>query len=102
MDEFNSLGNLKRFVSAFAFTAGYGMKGFLVMQGLDQLFKTYGKDNEILMNTSLQIYFSPNEDKTAAYLEKISATRLSLPNPFPIRANGLGKTFHGARFPVPL
>ena len=70
MDEFNSLGNLKRFVSAFAFTAGFGMKGFLVMQGLDQLFKTYGKDNEIPMNTSLQIFFSPNEDKTAAYLEK--------------------------------
>ncbi len=70
MDEFNSLGNLKRFVSAFAFTAGYGMKGFLIMQGLDQMYKTYGKDNEILMNTSLQIYYSPNEDKTAAYIEK--------------------------------
>lgn len=70
MDEFNSLGNLKRFASALAFTAGYGMKAMLIMQGLDQLYKTYGKENELLMNTSLQIYYSPNDSATAKHIEE--------------------------------
>lgn len=70
MDEFNSLGNLKRFASALAFTAGYGMKSMLIMQGLDQLYKTYGKENELLMNTSLQIYYSPNDSATAKHIEE--------------------------------
>ena len=70
MDEFNSLGNLKRFASALAFTAGYGMKSMLIMQGLDQLYKTYGKENELLMNTSLQIYYSPNDAATAKHIEE--------------------------------
>ena len=46
------------------------MKSMIIMQGLDQLYKTYGKENELLMNTSLQIYYSPNDAATAKHIEE--------------------------------
>lgn len=71
MDEFAALGNLQSFASTLAYIAGYGMKAFLIMQGLPQLYEVYGKDNLILMNCSLQLYYSPNENDTAQYVEKM-------------------------------
>ncbi len=71
MDEFAALGNLQSFAGTLAYIAGYGMKAFLIMQGLPQLFEVYGKDNLILMNCGLQIYYSPNENDTAQYVEKM-------------------------------
>ncbi len=41
------------------------------MQGLPQLYEVYGKDNLILMNCSVQIYYSPNDVDTANYIEKL-------------------------------
>lgn len=71
MDEFAALGNLQSFAATLAYIAGYGMKALLIMQGLPQLFEVYGKDNLILMNCGLQVYYSPNENDTAQYVEKM-------------------------------
>lgn len=56
MDEFSSLGNLQSFAATLSYIAGYGMKVFLINQGLPQINGIYGKDNQILMNCHLQIF----------------------------------------------
>ena len=37
MDEFSSLGNLQSFAATLSYIAGYGMKVFLINQGLPQI-----------------------------------------------------------------
>jgi type IV secretion system protein VirD4 len=48
LDEFPALGRLDFFESALAFMAGYGLKGFLIAQSLNQIEKAYGPNNAIL------------------------------------------------------
>ena len=69
MDEFSSLGNLQSFASTLSYIAGYGMKVFLINQGLPQINGIYGKDNQILMNCHLQVIYAPNDLDTAKYAE---------------------------------
>ena len=71
MDEFSSLGNLKSFAATLSYIAGYGMKVFLINQGLPQINDIYGKDNQILMNCHLQIFYAPNDNDTAKYAESL-------------------------------
>ena len=44
LDEFPALGRLDFFESALAFMAGYGIKGFLIAQSLNQIEKAYGAE----------------------------------------------------------
>ena len=45
------------------------MKVFLINQGLPQINGIYGKDNQILMNCHLKIFYAPNDNDTAQYAE---------------------------------
>lgn len=69
MDEFSSLGNLQSFAATLSYIAGYGMKVFLINQGLPQINGIYGKDNQILMNCHLKIFYAPNDNDTGQYAE---------------------------------
>lgn len=71
MDEFSSLGNLQSFAATLSYIAGYGMKVFLINQGLPQINGIYGKDNQILMNCHLQIFYAPNDNDTGKYAEQL-------------------------------
>ena len=71
MDEFSSLGNLQSFAATLSYIAGYGMKAFLINQGLPQINSIYGKDNQILMNCHLQIFYAPNDNDTGKYAEAL-------------------------------
>ena len=44
LDEFPALGRLDFFESALAFMAGYGIKGFLIAQSLNQIERAYGPE----------------------------------------------------------
>lgn len=71
MDEFSSLGNLQSFAATLSYIAGYGMKVFLINQGLPQINGIYGKDNQLLMNCHLQIFYAPNDNDTGKYTESL-------------------------------
>jgi type IV secretion system protein VirD4 len=70
LDEFPSLGKLDLFEKALGFIGGYGLKAFIVAQGLPQLFKSYGKDESIRVGCHIQVAFAPNDMETAEYLSK--------------------------------
>ena len=71
MDEFSSLGNLQSFAATLSYIAGYGMKVFLICQGIPQINGIYGKDNQILMNCHLQIFYAPNDNDSGKYAESL-------------------------------
>jgi type IV secretion system protein VirD4 len=60
LDEFPSLGRLDLFERALGFIGGYGLKSFIIAQGLPQLFKAYGKEEAIRVGCHIQIAFVPN------------------------------------------
>jgi len=65
LDEFPALGRLDFFESSLAFMAGYGLKGFLIAQSLNQIEKAYGPNNAILDNCHVRVSFASNDERTA-------------------------------------
>jgi type IV secretion system protein VirD4 len=70
LDEFPSLGKMDLFERALGFIGGYGLKAFIMVQGLPQLFKSYGKDESIRVGCHIQVAFAPNDMETCEYVSK--------------------------------
>ena len=73
-DEFTSLGKLAIVERAIAFMAGYGVKGYFIVQDTKQLNATYGQDNALMANCHVRIAFAPNLPETAEYLSRLTGT----------------------------
>lgn len=69
-DEVSQLETFKEMEDALPFTLGYGIRFLLAFQGLDQIYKYYTKENAILSNCQVQVYFTPAENATAEYISK--------------------------------
>ena len=70
LDEFPSLGKMDLFERALGFIGGYGLKSFIMVQGLPQLYKSYGKEESIRVACHIQVAFAPNDFETCDYLSK--------------------------------
>lgn len=74
LDEFTSLGKLEVFQESLAYMAGYGIKAYMIIQDLTQLYNAYTKDEAIISNSHIRIAFAPNKVETAELLSKMSGT----------------------------
>jgi type IV secretion system protein VirD4 len=74
LDEFTSLGKLSIVERAIAYMAGYGCKGYFIVQDTKQLNQAYGADNAIMANCHVRIAYAPNLPETAEYLSKMAGT----------------------------
>lgn len=73
-DEFTALGKLAIVERAIAYMAGYGIKGYFIVQDTKQLAKEYGQDNALMANCHVRIAFAPNIVETAELLSKMTGT----------------------------
>jgi type IV secretion system protein VirD4 len=71
LDEFPSFGRLEVFQQALAFIAGYGIKAYLIMQDISQLWAAYGNEESILSNCHVRVAYAPNKPETAEWLSKM-------------------------------
>ena len=74
LDEFTSLGKLAIVERAIAYMAGYGLKGYFIVQDTKQLTQAYGQDNALMANCHIRIAYAPNLPETAEYLSKMAGT----------------------------
>jgi type IV secretion system protein VirD4 len=74
LDEFTSLGKLAIVERAIAYMAGYGVKGYFIVQDTKQLAQAYGQDNALMANCHIRIAYAPNLPETAEYLSKMAGT----------------------------
>jgi type IV secretion system protein VirD4 len=74
LDEFASLGKLEILQEALAYCAGYGVKAYLIVQGLEQLYAAYGHNESIVGNCHIRVAFAPNKIETAQLLSKMTGT----------------------------
>jgi len=72
LDEFPTLGKLDVFESALAYIAGYGMKAYLIMQDVQQLYKAYTANESIISNCHVRIAYAPNKVETAEWMSKMT------------------------------
>ena len=70
LDEFTKLGRLEFFESALGFLAGYGIKGMLVTQSLNEIRHVYGERTSLLDNTNVRVFYRPETLETAEYISK--------------------------------
>ena len=68
LDEFPSYGKLEVFQEALAYIAGYGIKAYLIMQDIAQLWGAYGRDESIISNCHVRVAYAPNKIETAEWL----------------------------------
>lgn len=73
-DEFTGVGKLSVVQENLAYMAGYGIKAYLIIQDLQQLYATYGKEESITSNCHVRIAYAPNNVQTAELLSKMSGT----------------------------
>jgi type IV secretory pathway TraG/TraD family ATPase VirD4 len=88
LDEFPSLGKLDVFQESLAFIAGYGLKAYLIIQDISQLWTAYGKDDSIFSNCHVRVAYAPNKVETAELLSKMSGTATIVKRSFS-RSGGL-------------
>lgn len=74
IDESTALGKLDIIEQSMAYVAGYGLKFFIIAQSINQFKKIYGENNYILDNCSIQIYLTPNDEKTPKMLSDLFDT----------------------------
>jgi len=72
LDEFPSLGKLEIMQESLAFVAGYGIKCYIIVQDINQLISSYGKEESITSNCHIQLAFPPNRLETAEHLSKLT------------------------------
>ncbi len=72
LDEFPSLGRLPIFEESLAYFAGYGIKAFIIVQSLEQLYAHYTKEESITGNCHIKAFFTPDNLSTAQYLSKMA------------------------------
>jgi len=68
LDEFAALRQLNLFEQQLPFLAGYGIKCYIIIQDLKQLYKLYSKNENITSNSHIKIAFNTNEQLTCQYL----------------------------------
>ena len=62
LDEFAQFGKIDTIDPAMAVCASFGIKMCIVSQNFKQLYAAYGKDQSIMANCHVQVYFTPNQD----------------------------------------
>ena len=72
LDEFAALGKLEVFETALAYIAGYGIKAYIIVQDVQQLYKTYSNHESIISNCHIRIAYAPNKLETAEWLSKMT------------------------------
>lgn len=71
LDEFPTLGNMEAMETSLAFIAGYGLKAYLIIQDLKQLYKKYSKEESITSNCHVQVLYAPNNIDTAKQISEM-------------------------------
>lgn len=72
LDEFPTLGRLDVFENALAFIRGYGIKAYIIIQDIQQLYKSYTNFESIISNCHVRIAYAPNKLETAEWLSKMA------------------------------
>lgn len=73
-DELPMFGKIPKVELSMSYTASYGIKWFIICQGLEQFDMFYGEHNMFLINCHTRLAYPCNDDKTAKRLSELLGT----------------------------
>jgi len=101
IDEFASLKRLTVIEEALAYMAGYGLKAYLIVQDLQQIFSAYGKEEGLVGNCHVRIAYAPNKIETAEILSRMAGETTVMKRESPSRKKTLsGQGIQEVRRPL--
>jgi len=74
LDEFMSLGKVDILEEALHYMAGYGLKGYLIAQDIEQIRsrdRGYGNEETVSSGCHVKNAFAPNKPETAKYISEM-------------------------------
>jgi len=74
LDEFPALKKLPIITESIATVAGYGIKFYIFIQDIMQLYDAYGDKESITSNSHIRVAYAPNKYETAELLSKWTGT----------------------------
>jgi len=74
LDEFPALKKLPIVTESIATVAGYGIKFYIFIQDMMQLYDAYGDKESITSNSHIRVAYAPNKYETAELLSKWTGT----------------------------
>jgi type IV secretion system protein VirD4 len=89
LDEFPTLGRMESLVNSMAYTRGYGIKYYLIVQDKIQLNNVYGENELVFSGTHLRIAYAPNNPETAELLSRMTGTTTVVKAAFSYSGNRL-------------
>lgn len=95
LDEFPSYGKLEVFEEALAYIAGYGIKSYLIVQDVEQLYKAYGDNESVTSNCHVRTAFAPNKLRTAEWLSKMTGITTIIKEDINLSGNRFGMVLGG-------
>jgi len=93
LDEFPAFGNINSMEKGLAYIAGYGLKALLIVQSINQLNKSYTKENSIVDNCHIRVFFTPNDENTPGYISKMLGKKTI---EFKTQSGKIGAVFDGS------
>ena len=107
LDEFPSYGRLEVFQEALAYIAGYGLKAYIIVQDIAQLWGAYTKEESISSNCHVRVAYAPNKVETAEWLSRMLGTMTVVKEnvttsggSFSIMASNVSRTFQEISRPL--
>lgn len=73
-DEFPMLGKMSLLEKSMSLTASYGIRWFIIAQGMTQLDAIYGRHHMFLLNCGIRITYRCNDDESAKRLSLMLGT----------------------------
>lgn len=70
IDEWPAFGKMSTLVTELGFIASYGLKTFLIVQGLDQVKRVYDNKIDFLGNCQIQVFFEGRDESTPKYVSE--------------------------------
>lgn len=72
--EFCKIGKIPVYENSMGYMAGYGFKSLIFIDGISELERLYGKNNLIMLNSQVQLFYTNTDERTIEYVDNLLIT----------------------------
>lgn len=72
--EFCKIGKIPVYENSMGYMAGYGFKSLIFIDGISELERLYGKNNLIMLNSQVQLFYTNTDERTVEYVDNLLIT----------------------------
>lgn len=74
LPDFCKIGKIPVYENSMGYMAGYGFKSLIFIDGISELEKLYGKNNLIMLNSQVQLFYTNTDERTIEYVDNLLIT----------------------------